>query len=442
MSFSRPRAPYLASCIPLQIWYNKFRNNIIHFVFGEGCKSLPAVKSASLGTNRWNSDTDSTVWMRKDSAGKVYLPCYPSWMARLLYFGILKAGETVTDEEYMQMALDLAEKARGCTSPNPLVGCVIVNPEGQIVGKGYHHKAGQPHAEIMAMADAGNQVEGCTAYVTLEPCSHYGRTGPCCEALIRAGIKKVVAAADDPNPKVAGRGFARLQEAGVEVVRGVLADKANRQNEVFMHWMKTGRPFVALKYAMTLDGKIATASGDSKWISNEQSRTYAHKLRSIYDCILVEGKNPLRIVLDSHCQLPMDRKVFTDGEARTLLVTSLKADRDKAAAFQALDQVTVWQIPEKNGALDLGILLDRLGQQEKTSVLVEGGSQVHGAFFDGRLAQRVYAFIAPCLIGGKRNLGAIGGRGARNMDLRVTLQEPQYEAFGTDLMVTGLLERS
>ena len=339
----------------------------------------------------------------------------------------MKAGETVTDEEYMQMALDLAEKARGCTSPNPMVGCVIVNPD--------------------------------TAYVTLEPCSHYGRTGPCCEALIRAGIKKVVAAADDPNPKVAGRGFARLQEAGVEVVRGVLADKANRQNEVFMHWMKTGRPFVALKYAMTLDGKIATASGDSKWISNEQSRTYAHKLRSIYDCILVgkntvlnddpsltcrlvEGKNPLRIVLDSHCQLPMDRKVFTDGEARTLLVTSLKADRDKAAAFQALDQVTVWQIPEKNGALDLGILLDRLGQQEKTSVLVEGGSQVHGAFFDGRLAQRVYAFIAPCLIGGKRNLGAIGGRGARNMDLRVTLQEPQYEAFGTDLMVTGLLERS
>ncbi len=371
----------------------------------------------------------------------------------------MKAGETVTDEEYMQMALDLAEKARGCTSPNPLVGCVIVNPEGQIVGKGYHHKAGQPHAEIMAMADAGNQVEGCTAYVTLEPCSHYGRTGPCCEALIRAGIKKVVAAADDPNPKVAGRGFARLQEAGVEVVRGGLADKANRQNEVFMHWMKTGRPFVALKYAMTLDGKIATASGDSKWISNEQSRTYAHKLRSIYDCILVgkntvlnddpsltcrlvEGKNPLRIVLDSHCQLPMDRKVFTDGEARTLLVTSLKADRDKVAAFQALDQVTVWQISEKNGALDLGILLDRLGQQEKTSVLVEGGSQVHGAFFDGKLAQRVYAFIAPCLIGGKRNLGAIGGRGARNMDLRVTLQEPQYEAFGTDLMVTGLLERS
>ena len=397
--------------------------------------------------------------MRKDSAGKVYLPCYPSWMARLLYFGILKAGETVTDEEYMQMALDLAEKARGCTSPNPLVGCVIVNPEGQIVGKGYHHKAGQPHAEIMAMADAGNQVEGCTAYVTLEPCSHYGRTGPCCEALIRAGIKKVVAAADDPNPKVAGRGYDRIQEAGVEVLPRLLADNTNILNEEIMHWMKTGRPFVALKYAMTLDGKIATASGDSKWISNEQSRTYAHKLRSIYDCILVgkntvlnddpsltcrlvEGNNPLLIVLDSHCQLPMDRKVFTDGEARTLLVTSLKADRDKAAAFQALDQVTVWQIPEKNGALDLGILLDRLGQQEKTSVLVEGGSQVHGAFFDGRLAQRGYAFIAPCLIGGKRNLGAIGGRGARNMDLRVTLQEPQYEAFGTDLMVTGLLERS
>ncbi len=397
--------------------------------------------------------------MRKDSAGKVYLPCYPSWMARLLYFGILKAGETVTDKEYMQMALELAEKARGCTSPNPLVGCVIVNPEGKIVGKGYHHKAGQPHAEIMAMRDAGNQVAGCTAYVTLEPCSHTGRTGPCCEALIKAGIKKVVAAADDPNPKVSGRGFARLREAGVEVVRGVLADKAYSQNEVFMHWMTTGRPFVALKYAMTLDGKIATASGDSKWITNEQSRTYAHRLRSIYDCILVgkntvlnddpsltcrlvEGKNPLRIVLDSHCQLPMDRKVFTDGAAKTLLVTSCRADADKVAAFQKLDQVTVWQIPEKQGALDLGILLDRLGKAEKTSVLVEGGSQVHGAFFDQKLAQRVYAFIAPCLIGGRRNLTAIGGRGARTMDQRVTLLEPHTEAFGTDLMVTGLLERS
>lgn len=186
----------------------------------------------------------------------------------------------------MQMALDLAEKARGATSPNPLVGCVIVSPDGHVVGKGYHHKAGEPHAEINAMDDAGEKTAGATAYVTLEPCSHYGRTGPCCEALIKAGIKKCCRGTD-PNPRVSGRGFRRLEEAGVEVVSGVLADKAYRQNEIFMHYMKTGRPFVALKYAMTLDGKIATVSGDSKWITGVKARTYAHRLRSWYDAILV-----------------------------------------------------------------------------------------------------------------------------------------------------------
>ena len=359
----------------------------------------------------------------------------------------------------MKLALELAEKARGCTSPNPLVGCVIVSPEGEIVGRGYHHKAGQPHAEINAMADAGDKVKGATAYVTLEPCSHYGRTGPCCEALIKAGIKKVVAAADDPNPKVAGRGFARLREAGVEVVRGVLAKEAYRQNEVFMHWMTTGRPFVVMKYAMTLDGKIATASGDSQWISNEKSRTYAHYLRSIYDAILVgkntvlnddpsltvrlvEGKNPLRIVLDSKCQLPLDRKVFRDGAADTLVVTGPEADKEKAAALAKLPRVKVLTVPETDGHLDLGTLLDTLGKQEITSVLVEGGSKVHGAFLDQKLVDRVYAFVAPCLIGGRDNLTAVGGEGAEAMDKRVTLSEVQIKTFDSDVLITGVVERS
>jgi len=364
----------------------------------------------------------------------------------------------LTDQEYMKLALELAEKARGHTSPNPLVGCVIVSPEGEIVGRGYHHKAGQPHAEINAMADAGDKVKGATAYVTLEPCSHYGRTGPCCEALIKAGIKKVVAAADDPNPKVAGRGFARLREAGVEVVRGVLAKEAYRQNEVFMHWMTTGRPFIAMKYAMTLDGKIATVVGDSKWISNEKSRTYTHYLRSIYDAILVgkhtvlnddpsltvrlvEGKNPLRIVLDSQCQIPLDRKVFQDGQADTLLVTGPKADKEKVAALEKLPRVKVLTVPETDGQLDLGVLLDTLGKQEITSVLVEGGSEVHGSFLDQQLVDRVYVFVAPCLIGGRNNLTAVGGEGAEVMDERVTLSEVQIKTFDTDVLITGVIER-
>ena len=406
--------------------------------------------------NRCNSGTDSIVWMKKDSA-RIILPCYPPWVVRL--FIVKRTVQALTDEDYMKIALDLAEKARGMTSPNPLVGCVIVNPEGKIIGQGYHHKAGQPHAEIMAMRDAGEErVRNCTAYVTLEPCSHYGRTGPCCEALIKAGIKKVVAAADDPNPKVAGRGFSRLRAAGVDVVQYVLEKEALRQNEVFMHWMTSGRPFVALKYAMTLDGKIATASGDSKWISNEASRTYAHTLRSQYDAVLVgkntvltdapaltvrlvEGRNPLRIILDTHCQLPLDRQVFQDQAADTLLVTGASADQEKVAAFQRLDRVSVLQVPEKNGRLDLEALLDHLGKREITSVLVEGGSKIHGAFFDQALAQRVYAFIAPMLLGGEKNISPIGGCGAQSMGNRIVLREPACRHFGTDVMVTGLLER-
>lgn len=364
----------------------------------------------------------------------------------------------MTDEEYMKIALDLAEKARGHTSPNPLVGCVIVSPDGTIVGKGYHHKAGLPHAEINAMADAGSRTQGATAYVTLEPCSHYGRTGPCCEALIRAGIRKVVAAAGDPNPKVGGRGFARLREAGVEVVTGVLEKEARRQNEVFMHWMETGLPFVAIKYAMTLDGKIATAIGDSKWISNEQSRTYAHRLRSIYDAILVgkrtvlcddpsltvrlvEGKNPVRVILDSRAELSPDCTVFTDGKAETLWVVSDQLPADKTAPFAALPHVEVLPVPAVDGHLDLKVLLEKLSERQLTSVLVEGGSEVHGAFLDARLVNRVYAFIAPTLIGGRKNLTAVGGIGAASMAQRISLSEPAVMNFGHDIMMTGIIER-
>lgn len=365
----------------------------------------------------------------------------------------------MTDEEYMKIALELAAKARGCTSPNPLVGCVIVAPDGTIVGRGWHHKAGLPHAEVNAMADAGERTRGATAYVTLEPCSHYGRTGPCCEALIKAGIRRVVAATGDPNPKVSGRGFARLREAGVEVTVGVLEKEARRQNEVFLHWVTTGRPFTALKYAMTLDGKIATASGDSKWITGEDSRREAHRLRSWYDailvgkgtvladdpsltCRLVEGKNPVRVILDTHAELPADRKVFTDGAAETILAVSEKVP---AARWQPLAErpgVSVLPLPEQDGHIDLGALLDALGRRPLTSLLVEGGSAVHGAFFDAGLAQRVYAFIAPSLLGGRENLTAIGGRGAAAMADRVLLDEVTVRRTGPDLMVTGLLERS
>ena len=240
-------------------------------------------------------------------------------------FFILLEGDILarmTDEAYMQRALELALQAEGNTSPNPMVGCVIVDAEGNIVGEGYHHKAGEPHAEVNALAEAKQMVQGATAYVTLEPCSHYGRTGPCCVALARAGIGKVVVACLDPNPKVAGQGLEYLRLQGIEVVTGVCEKEAQRLNERFFTWITKKRPFITLKYAMTLDGKIATATGDSKWITGEEARTYAHRLRKQHDAVLVgigtvleddpelttrlvRGKNPVRVVLDSSLKISL-----------------------------------------------------------------------------------------------------------------------------------------
>lgn len=205
-------------------------------------------------------------------------------------FFILLEGDILarmTDEAYMQRALELALQAEGNTSPNPMVGCVIVDAEGNIVGEGYHHKAGEPHAEVNALAEAKQMAQGATAYVTLEPCAHYGRTGPCCVALARAGIGKVVVACLDPNPKVAGQGLEYLRLQGIEVVTGVCEKEAKRLNERFFTWITKQRPFITLKYAMTLDGKIATATGDSKWITGEEARTFAHRLRKQHDAVLV-----------------------------------------------------------------------------------------------------------------------------------------------------------
>jgi len=358
------------------------------------------------------------------------------------------------DSKFMKMALELAEKARGSTSPNPLVGCVIVDSEGNIVGKGYHHKAGEPHAEVNALADAGKRAYGATAYVTLEPCSHFGRTGPCSDALIKAGIKRVVAAVGDPNPKVAGRGFAILRAAGIEVLEGVLADEAYKQNEVFFHWMLTGMPFVAVKYAMTLDGKIATANGDSKWISGEESRKYTHKLRSIYDCILVgkntvikdnpeltcrmvAGKNPLRIVLDSKLEIPLTAKVLTDGKATTMVVTAQNVADAKIKTFSELTGVEVLQVPIERRELSIRALLLELGKRGLSSILVEGGSQVQGAFLDDSLVQRIYAFIAPKIVGGAKSLPPVGGLGKDKIAESLMLREKEIQCLGDDILITG-----
>lgn len=364
------------------------------------------------------------------------------------------------DAKYMKRALELAAKARGMTSPNPMVGAVLVNNKGEIVGEGYHKKAGEAHAEINALNDAGELARGSTLYVTLEPCSHYGKTPPCSDAIVKAGIKRVVIACGDPNVLVNGKGIEILKKAGVEVKEHVLEEDAKKLNEVFFKWVVNKRPFVVAKYAMTIDGKIATFNGDSKWITNEKARKYSHYLRSVYDAILVgkntiikdnpsltcryvEGKNPIRIILDSRLEIPLDSNVITDNAAKTILVVNSKSkiDNEKLLKIEQFKNVSLLEIPCKNGKIDLNILFEKIGEKNITSVFVEGGSEVHGALFDAELVDRLYAFIAMKIVGGCDSLTPVGGSGVNYIKEGCFLTETNSKSFDDNIMITGLVEK-
>ncbi len=360
----------------------------------------------------------------------------------------------MTEEKYMLRALELAQKAEGETSPNPMVGCVLVDEQGVIVGEGYHHKAGEAHAEVNALQAAGERAKGATAYVTLEPCSHYGRTGPCCKALAEAGVSKVVAACMDPNPKVAGRGLEYLRQAGIEVACGLCEQQAKKLNEKFFCWITKNRPFISLKYAMTLDGKIAAATGDSKWITGEEARKFAHRLRRQHDAVLVgigtvladdpelttrmvQGKNPVRVILDSKLRIPLQAKVLNDA-APTIIFTGKDAAAEKIAMLEE-KQVDVITLAASDGQLPLPQVIAELSKRNITSVLVEGGSAVHGAFYDCGLADRIYAFIALKVIGGAKALTPVGGSGSGKIAEGWLLQETECHKLGDDILLTGLI---
>lgn len=363
----------------------------------------------------------------------------------------------MTDEDFMREALRIARYAEGRTSPNPLVGAVIVR-DGRIIAEGWHRKAGTPHAEIHALRMAGDLARGATLYVTLEPCSHYGRTGPCAKAVAEAGIARVVVAVQDPNPKVAGRGLSMLREAGIEVRCGVLADEAARLNEVFLHWITTGMPFVVLKTAMTLDGKIATSAGDSQWITGEASRLRVHELRDRCDAILVgigtvlhddpslttrlpdrQGRNPLRIVLDSEARTPLSAKLLTDGAARTLIAVTEQAPKARVEALrQAGAEVLVCGAGPRVDAVEL---LRTLGGREVSSLLVEGGGRVNDALLQAGLVDKVYAFIAPKLIGGRDALTPVEGEGRERLADAVQLTGLTAETIGEDILLTGYVRK-
>jgi len=357
----------------------------------------------------------------------------------------------------MSLALELAGQARGRTSPNPLVGAVIVKNE-TIIGTGYHHKAGTPHAEVHALAAAGEEARGADLYVTLEPCNHYGRTPPCTEAIIKAGIKRVFVALEDPNPLVSGQGVARLRSGGLEVSVGLMAAKAGRQNEVFLKYIQTGLPFVALKAAMSLDGKIATAAGQSKWITGEEARLHGHGLRNSYDAILVglgtvqadnpsltcrlpngQGRDPLRIIVDSKLTISKEAQVLqNNSQAPAIIATTAQAAQQRVAELGQLAQVL---IVNDGPQVSLPELLRLLAKQEITSVLVEGGGLINGSFLREQLVDKYYFYLAPKLIGGSGAPGPFQGIGTEELIRVPQLKELTVDYLGRDLLIIGYPKR-
>lgn len=361
------------------------------------------------------------------------------------------------DEKYMRLAMQLAGNAIGRTSPNPLVGAVIVK-DNRVVGCGWHRKAGTPHAEVHALNQAGELAQGADVYVTLEPCAHYGKTPPCAKALVEAKVKNVYGGLLDVNPKVAGKGFKILEDAGIHVEYGFLQDELRKQNEVFFKWIEHKKPFIVLKAAMTLDGKIATAIGQSKWITNETSRAYGYKLRDIYDGIMVGintviednpmltarvdgGKNPIRIVVDSSLKIDINANVVQDKSAKTIVATTDKADKDKILKLQAQDVDVIVVDKDENDKVDIEKLLDILGQKNICSILVEGGATLSGSFVAKKLVDKVYFFIAPKIIGGKEAKTPVAGTGILNLQEALALKDIQIEKLEEDILIIGRVDK-
>ncbi|MCP9446441.1 MAG: bifunctional diaminohydroxyphosphoribosylaminopyrimidine deaminase/5-amino-6-(5-phosphoribosylamino)uracil reductase RibD [Nitrospira sp.] len=364
------------------------------------------------------------------------------------------------DFDFMALALRLAEKGRGTASPNPMVGAVVVR-EGRIVGRGFHRRPGLPHAEISALRQAGDLAAGATLYVTLEPCCHRKkRTPPCVPAVIGSGIRRVVVAMTDPNPLVRGRGVAALRRAGLAVTVGIARQEAEELNKAYSHWMKTKRPYVTLKAGMTLDGKIATAAGESKWITSRQARREVHRLRREVDAVLVgvgtvvrddpsltartgprlarlAERQPLRVVVDSRLRIPPKAKVLARQEvAKTVVATTALADPLKKRAL--LEQgIEVLTLPAAGGNVSPAALMSDLGRRGITSVLLEGGGKLNAAMLKARLVQHVRLYVAPLLLGGDDAKSVIGGKGQARLASAMRLRHLTTRTVGDDLVVEG-----
>ena len=360
----------------------------------------------------------------------------------------------------MHRALELAARARGRTSPNPMVGAVLVK-DNQLVGEGFHAYAGSDHAEVVALQEAGQAAGGATLYVSLEPCCHSGRTPPCVEQILEAGIRRVVAACEDPNPAMSGKGIAALRAAGLSVEVGVLAEEATRLNEAFFTSIRTGRPFVTLKVAASLDGKIATRTGESRWITGESARRRVHQLRNETDAVLVgigtvlrddpllttrlgtaDQRDPIRVIVDNLARLPLRARVVNRAStAPTILAVSQMAPRTKLETLER-EGLQVIKVESSPRRVSLERLMEALGKRGILSVMIEGGAEINASALREGIVDKVLVFLAPILIGGKSTSTAVGGEGIETLGQALRLHDVRIERFDGDVLVEGYIARA
>lgn len=354
------------------------------------------------------------------------------------------------NKSYMRHAIELAKNGIGYTNPNPLVGAVIVK-DGRIIGEGYHARCGSLHAERNTFANCTEDPTGADLYVTLEPCCHQGRTPPCTEIILEKGIRRVIIGSRDPNPKVSGKGAALLRSHGIEVIEDFLREECDALNPIFFHYITKKMPYVAVKYAMTADGKIATVTGASQWITGNAARAHVHALRHRYRGILVgigtvladdpllncrmeNGRDPVRIICDSHLRLPLESQICKTAKEIETIVAYVDGDAEKIATLEACG-ITLWQMPEQKGHVALRPLMEKLAEVEIDSVLAEGGGQIHFSLLEEDLTQKVYTYLAPKIFGGASAKTPVGGAGVPLPKEAFLLKQTNIQTFGEDLLL-------
>jgi diaminohydroxyphosphoribosylaminopyrimidine deaminase / 5-amino-6-(5-phosphoribosylamino)uracil reductase len=370
--------------------------------------------------------------------------------------GFFIADRGMMEEKFMALALEMAEKGRGGTSPNPMVGAVLVKRD-RIIAKGYHRRAGLPHAEVNALKMAGKEAEGGTLYVNLEPCCHFGKTPPCTDTIVKSKVKKIIIGMRDPNPLVAGKGVKILKKAGIEVAEGVLEKECKRLNEKYIKFITSKRPFVTLKVGESLDGKIATVKGDTRWITGIKSREFVHRLRDESDAIMVgintvmkddpalttrikgkKGKNPKRIIIDSSLRIPLKAKVLNKDDTDIFIATTGDASEKKIKRLQKKG-IQILATKKKQGRVDLDRLMQELGKLNITSLLIEGGGEINASAINEGIVDKVMFFISPIIIGGKEAPSSVSGKGFPSLKEALTLRDMEVKRLDKDILIQGYL---